>query len=778
MKIQQRITIIYVRVFISFFCVIAFIVGGIAYISSSQQANKLVETASLTKAEYLRSYLISQKEIGVALAATGTLHELLKTSITSPEYVALKMETDETLNRTIKYDSRINELFIIDANAIIIASSNNKRIHQNVSQDDFFIEGKKGPFMRGVYLSPITSTLVWGISIPVVDDNTGAVLGVVAMRLETAPLYQLIQSQSNLGSSAEVFVVDSNYLLLSPALHLNLDQILKKKIETQNVKDCFIPTLSNSDKKDNAKIYTDYRNVLILGTHSYIPEANWCLITKIDALEIYTPLLWLMGAILIAALLGAYLFYFVSDSVSRKITGPIEILYKKMQEIQGKNIFRAKDDISTDEITSLSRQFYSLISSVNMTQAVLDQKVKDQLSEIYYKTKDLQDQKKAILNILEDVEKEKSKSDQLAGDLKKFKLAVENANDHIMITDSEGKVLFVNKSAERITGFSIEEILGKKAGGKELWGGLMPREFYMNLWKTIKIDKLSFYGEVHNRRKNGVEYIAKASISPVLNEKNEVDYFVGIERDITKEVQVDKMKTEFISLASHQLRTPLSAMRWFTEMLLNGDMGKMAPEQVEAIQNIDASNKRMILLVNSLLNISRIESGRIIVDPRPTDIHLIIQDVVKELEQKYNEKKQKIILTIHSELPLISLDEKLIHEVYVNLLTNAIKYSPENTEIIISISKKDDNLISQVSDNGYGIPTTQHDKVFQKFFRANNVVKRETDGTGLGLYLVKSIIESSQGKIWFKSEENKGTSFWFTLPLSGMKEKKGEVSLN
>ena len=407
-----------------------------------------------------------------------------------------------------------------------------------------------------------------------------------------------------------------------------------------------------------------------------------------------------------------------------------------------------------------------------------DELLKKSAQEVGLKAQELQEQKKAILNILEDVELGKERSDQLASDLKKFKLAVENANDHVVITDPNGMILFANKSVERITGFSADEIIGKKAGSKELWGGLMTPEFYTNLWKTIKIDKKPLLGEVKNKRKNGVEYIAKASISPVLNEKNEVDYFVGIERDITKEVQVDKMKTEFISLASHQLRTPLSAMRWFTEMLLNGDMGKMTPEQVEAIQNIDSSNKRMITLVNSLLNISRIESGRIIVDPRPTDVHLIIQDVVKELEQKYNEKKQKIILTVHPGLPLISLDEKLIHEVYVNLLTNAIKYSPENTEIIISISKKDDNLISQVSDNGYGIPTAQHDKIFQKFFRADNVAKRETDGTGLGLYLVKSIIESSQGKIWFKSEENKGTSFWFTLPLSGMKEKKGEVSLN
>jgi len=378
----------------------------------------------------------------------------------------------------------------------------------------------------------------------------------------------------------------------------------------------------------------------------------------------------------------------------------------------------------------------------------------------------LEEQYKTLLRIKKDVRAEK-----------KFELATESASDQIVITDPDGIILYANPAVERISGFSVTKILGKKAGSENLWGGRMGSVFYKKFWDTIKKRKESFKGTFENKRKDGTKYYAQATVSPILDENDGIQFFISIERDITKEKEVDTMKDEFISLASHQLRTPLSAIRWYLEMLVDGDAGKLNTEQKKYTKSVYESTKRMINLVNALLNVSRIESGRILVDPLPTDIVDLVKEVIEETKAKLGGKNQKIILSAYKELPLIKIDQKLLRNVYLNLITNAMIYSPPKSTIEIFISKNEEELISQITDHGYGIPKMEHGKVFEKFFRASDAMKREPGGTGLGLYLSKAIVESSGGSIWFDSDEN-GTSFWFTIPLEGMMPKKGEVTID
>jgi signal transduction histidine kinase len=185
----------------------------------------------------------------------------------------------------------------------------------------------------------------------------------------------------------------------------------------------------------------------------------------------------------------------------------------------------------------------------------------------------------------------------------------------------------------------------------------------------------------------------------------------------------------------------------------------------------------MIELVDSLLNISRIESGRLSVYPKSVNILQLISEIQKELLMKIEEKHITITVNADPNDSVVTTDPKLVHHVYLNLLSNSVKYSPPNTSITISITKNNNFVITQIQDQGYGIPEAQQSRLFEKFFRADNIKQKETDGTGLGLYLVKIILDLLSGTIWFKSAENTGTTFWVSLPVSGPAPKEGEISL-
>ena len=357
--------------------------------------------------------------------------------------------------------------------------------------------------------------------------------------------------------------------------------------------------------------------------------------------------------------------------------------------------------------------------------------------------------------------------------LDKFRLAVERASDHIIITDNNGIILYANPSVTKTTGYEYKEVIGKTPA---VWGKRMPEEFYKSFWHTIKEEKKPFIGEITNRRKDGEIYIAETNVSPILDSNGNVIFFVGIERDITKAKEIDRAKTEFVSLASHQLRTPLSIINWYAEMLLNGDRGDMSQAQKEYLGEISRANRRMIDLVNALLNVSRIDVGSFAVSPEIIDITEISKTVLKELSPEITRKNLSISQEYSPESLKYLGDPDLMRILFQNLLSNSVKYCEPGDSISISVSLGED-LVIKIADTGIGIPNQAKSKIFEKLFRADNARHVDGDGTGLGLYIVKAITDASSGSISFESEENRGTLFIIHLPKEGMKAKKGEKGL-
>lgn len=219
-----------------------------------------------------------------------------------------------------------------------------------------------------------------------------------------------------------------------------------------------------------------------------------------------------------------------------------------------------------------------------------------------------------------------------------------------------------------------------------------------------------------------------------------------------------------ISIVSHQMRTPLTAMRWIAEMLLRGESGILTSAQREQVEMVHESSRRLVGLVNDLLTASRLESGKIAVTPTDTDLLETAKAAMKEAGPLAKEKKQILEMKLPDSLPPMRIDGKLILQAILNLLSNAIKYTPEGGRVTLAVERRGAGAAISVQDTGIGIPPGQREKVFEKFFRAENAVKSGNEGTGLGLYVVKQIVERSGGKLDFESEPGKGTRFFFTLP--------------
>jgi len=349
----------------------------------------------------------------------------------------------------------------------------------------------------------------------------------------------------------------------------------------------------------------------------------------------------------------------------------------------------------------------------------------------------------------------------------------------VIVFDAAGFVEAVNPVAEKLLGFREEQLVHGNytelvKAVDDSGAVIEPEDRPVH---RVITTKKPVSASLNYRRKNGTTFPAQVSVAPIIME----DTFKGaieVFRNIYLAKEIDKSKTEFVSLASHQLRTPLSTIGWYAEMLLAGDAGKITKEQSRYVDEIYQSNRRMAELVGSLLNVSRIELGTFSVEPEPTDLVKLAQDIVKGLEPQIFARKINFREKYGPNIPIMNIDPKLMGMVIENLSSNAIKYTPERGTVTLHLEHHAHSTQIIVEDNGLGIPVRQQDKIFSKLFRADNVKTHDTEGTGLGLYLVKSVVDYSGGKIWFKSKENKGTTFYVSIPDDGMKHKRGTKSLS
>jgi PAS domain S-box-containing protein len=377
-------------------------------------------------------------------------------------------------------------------------------------------------------------------------------------------------------------------------------------------------------------------------------------------------------------------------------------------------------------------------------------------------------------SITEDLQQERNMA--VSNDQKSSAILA-SIGDAVFAVDRQERITLFNPAAVHISGFSEEEAFGKQ------YDTVLNFAFEDDHRKNDSFIRRAFDGHVtsmKNRtillRKDGKEVAVADSAAPIRDAKGKIQGVIVVFRDVSKEKVLDKAKTEFVSLASHQLRTPLSAINWYSEMLLNGDAGKINKDQHEYLQEIYEGNKRMVELVDSLLNVSRLEVGKLKNDPQPTSLIELADSLEREMETSTRAKQMTINNQIEKKLPIVSADPKLLRMILQNLLSNAVKYTADRGDVTLTMRTATDKDLAgrlhsghyvflSVADTGYGIPQVQQDKIFQKLFRADNVRKLDVEGTGLGLYIVKEVAEKLGGTIWFESIESIGTTFYVLIPV-------------
>lgn len=338
----------------------------------------------------------------------------------------------------------------------------------------------------------------------------------------------------------------------------------------------------------------------------------------------------------------------------------------------------------------------------------------------------------------------------------------------VLVTDQNNKVTLLNQAGEEMLGKKSQTVIDKNA-----FEVLTPFDEKGELIKTAnnpiaKADKekgLTFDQNVFISRSSGDRLPVDLSAKTIQDETGKKIGLVIVFRDITKDLEIEKTRNEFISIASHELRTPMTAIKGFVSMVMDGDAGKVPPKVMEFLKMAQEGNERLIRLVEDLLNVSRIEGGRIQLDKKEVDLVETTKLVVSDLMYHAGASGILVNYEIEKNLPKVNADNDKLREILINLVGNAIKYTQKGGKVSISHEVSGWSVTTSISDTGIGIPKEEIPNLFKKFYRVPNEMTMKREGTGLGLFITKQLIELMGGTVKVSSELGKGTTFQFDLPM-------------
>ncbi len=558
---------------------------------------------------------------------------------------------------------------------------------------------------------------------PIYDSNAN-VRSVMKMQINLESLRAKLDD-IKFGKNGVLYVVDRDGRLIT---HYSRQYVIKRP----NLIDRPIIRLTSEGKipTDKESMYTNENGVKVYAKAKTVPGVNWIVIAEQPVTEALGYMKYLeyisLGAIAILIIFLILLSLLLSEYFTR----PIRKLQKTAQNIE-KGIWTDVHRIQTgDEIEALS---ISLSSMVN---------------QLLSREKSIKKENEEMTTILQSL------------------------YDGVIGLDENYKIIAFNKAAEKMTGYKPSEVVNKHIDD-------VVQLYYENEKIAFAIYNSQLDPQINKIREKGMRLVnnrgdhltVSLTTSPIVFEDKKTGYIIAF-HDVTKEQQLEEMKIDFVSMAAHELRTPLTAIRGYATLLEMQKAKMLDDAGKQLVQRLLISSDNLSNLIDNLLSVSRIERNVFSVEKRPLKIESIISNVIDTLKHQTATKKQNLTMHIQPNLPTVMVDPFRITQVILNLVSNASNYTKEGGHISIKAVKRENSVEVSIADNGQGIPKEALPKLFTKFFRVSGVLEQGSKGTGLGLYICKSIINMHNGKIWATSDIDKGSTFTFALPIPTEKELK------
>jgi len=698
---------------ISFFVLVFMFVIIRQYISA-QVHNTLLEKAR-NASTYTRNFILTLEEYNSQIASA--VRDDVNNSYADSAIVTKSIIREQRfIDNITLYNTQGDELMrtfspyrepLYDSFSSLTQEQLELSLSGTVSYSSIYYE-QDSPHMRVFY--PILS-------------RSREVLGAIELQVNLQGAWSVL-SQIRLGEAGLSYVVDNNGRVIAHpdgTFARNGASVRNRPILTH---------LLQSTQTDSSLVdpvityYTNENGIKVVAQAVKLIETNWIVVFEQPVDEAFEFVNFTRNITIGTGLTTVLLLFIIAYVLSNSFTQPIIVLEKYARSLEKGKFDEPLKLGSHDEIESLGNAFNSMA---------------DQIKE---REKNLIDGKRQMETM------------------------IQSLSDGVIAVDSQYRIILCNASAERLLGIKTKEVVGRSAEGiVRVYRNdeLLVMENYSSNPELLMTDSIFIKRPDDNR----IPVFLR--VSPVITQNGQESHQTGwiiAFTDRRKELEIEEMKLDFVITAAHELRTPLTAIRGYVDVLAM-EQEHMSDQGKIYLNRMAISSRSLAVIIDNLLSASRIERGMFKIDPHPTDIVNIAEEAYNNLLPEAQEHKQKFeFVRPEGEIQQVLVDPIKIREVFSNFISNALRYTPDEGSISIRISQENNMVTVAVQDTGSGIPEGAAQKLFTKFFSVSRGIEESAKGPGLGLFISKAIIDLHKGKIWAESQEGKGSTFYFSVPVS------------